>query len=1197
MSDSPVKNKLVENKVVDAEERQRAIDYQQSYIVQAPAGSGKTELLTQRYLNILAHSVAVPEEVLAITFTRKAAAEMRERIVESLLNAKNNPCPDQEPKKTNWTLAKKVIDRDAELQWNLIHNPNRLRIQTIDGFCTSLVKQMPIVSEHGATPAIVDDAEPHYLAAATETLMQIGEGAPWSEAIELLLGYLDNDFNRLVRMLASMLAKRDQWLETITGSSLQLRSEADSLRDELELALQTAVSDHLKVTRQAFDDFLKQQNLGDSFFQLLDFAATQVDSGNPLVLWMQKEDRQSLPSAAADNLPLWQAIGSWLLKDDGNWRKQLTAKQGFPAPSKVKDKDTKALYKARKDAMAEFLGVCTESASAIQLVMADLKKLPCIRYGDGQWRVLAALLELLPVATAFLKVEFQHQGAVDFVEVAQGALRALGEGDEPSDVALKLDYQIRHMLIDEFQDTSVSQYRLVEKLLQGWEPGDGRTLFLVGDPMQSIYRFRQADVSLFLKSRLQGVGGLPLESLVLRTNFRSQLPIIEWINGAFQSIFPDTDQLEHGGVSYSTAVAGLPFEESEAVPTYNSRSAVHRDFYFDNEDTLAGMIDRIEEIKQVEGKASIAVLIRARSHAQALTRALLQKGFPVKAVEMESLYEQPVIQDLLSLTRALMDLSDQVAWYAVLRAPWCGATLQDLLTVSQVNRQGTVLQNLWSLLADQNVKGANPFSSDGLLERLAYLGQLLQQKIAHRSRSELRAWIESTWYCLGAPDYCDPQALSHANAYFDMLGQLSQEDSLSAKQVIEAVAKLKADSLTAQEGAIEVMTIHKSKGLEFDHVFIPALEKKGRPDSPPLLDWSRNTSTQNNDAYLVMAPVKAKELTSEPITAYLRHLDSRKSAYEIERLLYVGATRAKKSLHLFATLRGDVEKETLKNPEKGSFLAAIDKASQIPWQDLSTEFSQWAVAARQTDEEDANAAVVEKLSHESIWRLKASADASPITELEDELIQLEESLPRPESQERDAKMRTSSGIVLHRLIENLTHYLAKGRPVDQLQISKEHVLHALKREGAAMWAATDDASTATAELIEQCDMIVSALENMLADEKGRWILANHTEAASEYALKYVSSGRVETIVIDRTFIDAQGRRWIIDFKLPQQKALTDKQFQKLIKQYEGQLQLYAKVLAKTEQRPIRLGLYLPYQKLWHEWDSVADEIAQQELFF
>src|SRR5256885_15730645 len=133
-----------------------------------------------------------------------------------------------------------------------------------------------------------------------------------------------------------------------------------------------------------------------------------------------------------------------------------------------------------------------------------LYNMPPAEYDDRQWEALEAILALLKPAVAHLKVLFGERGQADFTEFAHGALAALGSVDDPSDLLLSLDQKISHVLVDEFQDTSLSQFELLTQLTSGWQQGDGRTLFLVGDPMQSIYRFREAEVSLFLLAKHSG---------------------------------------------------------------------------------------------------------------------------------------------------------------------------------------------------------------------------------------------------------------------------------------------------------------------------------------------------------------------------------------------------------------------------------------------------------------------------------------------------------------------------------------------------------------------------------------------------------------------------------------------------------------------------------------------------------------------
>ena len=120
---------------------------------------------------------------------------------------------------------------------------------------------------------------------------------------------------------------------------------------------------------------------------------------------------------------------------------------------------------------------------------------------------------------------------------------------------MRLDYRIRHILVDEFQDTSSLQIGLLERLTAGWEAGDGRTLFVVGDAMQSIYGFRKANVSLFIRTRELGIGGVGLTALDLSTNFRSAPAIVEWVNNSFASIFPNRDDRTRGQVCYRPSTA------------------------------------------------------------------------------------------------------------------------------------------------------------------------------------------------------------------------------------------------------------------------------------------------------------------------------------------------------------------------------------------------------------------------------------------------------------------------------------------------------------------------------------------------------------------------------------------------------------------------------------------------------------------
>src|SRR6185312_3131063 len=279
--------------------------------------------------------------------------------------------------------------------------------------------------------------------------------------------------------------------------------------------------------------------------------------------------------------------------------------------------------------------------------LATLRSMPDPSYSDDQWRVLEALLELLPAAVAELQLVFQSQGQADYVEVSLRALRALGPTEEPTDLALAFDYRLQHVLVDEFQDTSFSQLDLLERLTAGWTDGDGRTLFCVGDPMQSIYRFRQAEVGLFIDLQQHGLRNLRLEPLRLEANFRSIPAIVEWINQSFPAVLAARNDAEQGAVQYSPSTATVAESDGGGVQ-------IHRFVNADEDIEAARVVSIVRETLEKSADGRIAILVAARTHVDAIARELATAGVDFQAIEIEQLRDRPVVQDLMALTRALV---------------------------------------------------------------------------------------------------------------------------------------------------------------------------------------------------------------------------------------------------------------------------------------------------------------------------------------------------------------------------------------------------------------------------------------------------------------------------------------------------------------------------------------------------------------
>ncbi len=456
----------------DSHIRSRAIDPSRSFLVQAPAGSGKTELLTDRILALLA-TVSRPEEVVAITFTKKAAAEMHARVLEKL-QAANDPRPAEAYRLRSWELAQAAMQRNDEMGWELLAYPARLSIRTIDSLCAHLVRAMPWVSGLGGVPAVVEDAREHYLQAAFDTLAMADE----YDEVAQLLAHVDVHLSTAQSLIAQMLASRDQW-QPVLGNAESVAQIEINLESIVEAELATLsgamplgwASDLAPLLRFAADECQRQTGSGVPDIQaLLDW------DGSPF-------------EASTDYLPLWQALANALLTNDGKLRKRITVKQGFPAKT------------VQKQGIEAWINNADEGAWWVS-ALARARNLPQ-GYDAQQIDVLSSFVKVLWIASAQLRLRFAEQSEVDFIEISQRALQALGSSDQPSELLLKVDRSMRHLLVDEFQDTSHTQIELLERLSSGWEQGDGRTLFLVGDPMQSIYRFRKAEVGLFIQVKNQ----------------------------------------------------------------------------------------------------------------------------------------------------------------------------------------------------------------------------------------------------------------------------------------------------------------------------------------------------------------------------------------------------------------------------------------------------------------------------------------------------------------------------------------------------------------------------------------------------------------------------------------------------------------------------------------------------------------------
>ncbi|MEX0951729.1 MAG: 3'-5' exonuclease, partial [Gammaproteobacteria bacterium] len=851
------------------------------------------------------------------------------------------------------------------------------------------------------------------------------------------------------------------------------------------------------------------------------------------------------------DLPVWQGLADLLLTKTGSRRKKVDKRDGFPAGCKAE--------KARLLALAGQL-----EQTPVLLARLDFSRaLPPANYSEQQWQLLAALIQVLPLAVAQLRLVFAQTGQVDFPELAHAAQRALGQIDAPTDLALRLDYRLQHILIDEFQDTSNSQWSLLQLLTAGWQPGDGRTLFLVGDPMQSIYRFREAEVGLYLHAWSHGLGDINLVPLSLTVNFRSTAGIVDWVNDCFAAVMPQQSDATSAAVAYAPSIAWRAAGTAASV-------SVHPQYALD----LQQEADIVSNILADCGNRHCAILVQNRNHLLAIVPRLRAQGIAFRAVEIERLGQQPVVLDLLALTRALIHPADRIAWLSVLRAPWCGLTRADLHALARYEVLHTqamaTLPTVLQQLADQD------FVADGLSvtgsKILQRIWPCLQQALLEQRRGLLRDSVERLWLQLGGASAVDSvTALTDAQAYFELLEHTEVGADLeSAAQLERELERLFAapDTQTTDDD-LQILTIHKAKGLEFDNVILPGLGRPGRHDDPKLLLWQERQRDQ--DSELLLAPLTATGAERDQVYAFVNRLEQERSAYERGRLLYVAATRAREQLHLLGHVNvkanADGEIETAK-PKAGSALALL-------WPQLEAVYQQ---SLPSTLPDTADTAPVNTWQPQRLpadWTLPALPDtdmsaaisamaSTPVTATADY---------SPEYWWAGETAR-AVGIVVHRLLMRIAAEGVDAWPAERLTAGTALIKHLLQQQGLA-GAACETAA----------GQVLAALQSTLADDRGRWLLAaEHREAANEYALNRLHDGRLETVVLDRTFVDKDDVRWIVDYKTGSHAGTDiDTFLEREQERYRPQLERYAEFMRVLDQRPIRLGLYFPLLKCWREW--------------
>jgi ATP-dependent exoDNAse (exonuclease V) beta subunit len=850
--------------LADAEKRSRALDPAGSFHLTAPAGSGKTFLLVARFLRLLG-LVSHPRQVLALTFTNKAAAEMRERVRGCLDRAKRG-APAEDPAEAELLdYASKALAAHNKFE-DLLIAGEILQVRTFHSFCYAIVSQAPF--EAGIAPGsiLMDENEQEFFLhdIVNEALQQIASRKETDAARRALMNrllYLNNSWRSLATEMRELVEKRG-----VLGDLVEVLS-----RDRASGCLAERVREMVEAELSALSAGFEACELGCGW---ADFIEQEKDAGAEAARALPTR----VPGAHWEDLPQWICLAETFLTKEGNIRSRLGPKTGF------------------YNGFAKTMWGCAIQNIPVEIAqeLHQARQLPShdapVTDPDTLWDLVVLLHSVLEIYDSARRVK----RALDYSALELAALRLFDAAD-PSDLQLILDQQIRHILVDEFQDTSREQWELLQKLCFGWSDGDGRTLFVVGDPKQSVYAFRKAEVKLFMDARLgipvEGGGSISFEPIVLDTNFRSRPQLIDWCNRVFENTVMAAPKLEFDEVPFSAAKPAdirHPIPDTRYPPVElalfmewpERKSAREREAQW-----LAGRL--VRHLAENGPDSQAAILLFSRTHLPVYLEALQQRKVPVQVKEGLKLQERPEVFYLWQLCRGIVLPHDDLAWAAQLRSPWFSLDFDRIYAVS---REGPPL---W-------VEKIDAFSERD--DQASRLRQALAGAWQHVGHVPLADVVESVWLELeGARVVVSKwgsRGLNCCRRFLELLREVEQGEpvrTLARLELLLPKAYEPVDPDTAHSNIV-LSTVHGAKGLEFDAVFIPFMDwnpESQRKEQPPPYMLER--SPCSGDYLLASRPDR---LTGEkdPLYSRLRRLRSRRQLGEARRLFYVAVTRARHEL-------------------------------------------------------------------------------------------------------------------------------------------------------------------------------------------------------------------------------------------------------------------------------------------------------------
>lgn len=1039
----------------DSKARQEAMVLE-SKLIKAPAGSGKTALLTNYFLKLLG-VVEHPREIQALTFTNKAAQEMKNRIVDSILRVNSGFKPSNEYEKENYRLATEALRNSKAKGWHVEKNSNMLNISTIDSFCKRVLVDH-VGTGQLATRNVAQDPKLLYQKAVTETLSLYSD-AKYGAPIQKLLAHFGNKVSKVEKLLVEMIETRERWIPVLFVDKQAARVQLEEKRG---VFLETIVDSNyhsLQAKESQLLSVLSKLELKDSC--LVEFVNDGFKGG------------------VENNKAIFSSLNKLLCTTTKKAKVRFTKNDGI-SPD---------LNKNDKDEIVSELKELSEQCVGDLIVLSDM---PDSKYKESEWVLLSSAFEVMPLILAKLNLIFREFGEVDFTEIALNAVRALdSESGEETSSAITKSQTINHILVDEFQDSNNTQLLMIRLLIDTWSSEDKNTLFLVGDAMQSLYGFRGADVNVFMDAE-NGIGNVDIKTLSLTTNFRSTAGIVEWVNNIFSQAFPKENDLLLSASKYSNSTAvklSSAFEEPVELHGFTAD--------LDGKQEAKFIAEQIKNIQDNEPTASIAVLGRTRSSLKPILEHLANEAdISATAVNLNRIDKEPLCIVAIALARLLIDDMDKLAWLTILNSGLFGLSHNTIEAIFNFDSD--------PYLAVNDDRVAHLLTSTEL-SRYSYALNQINMAIEGKHNKDLDLLLEGIWYNLHGPSLAEKEIdLTNVSLVFSLFENVQSTD-LSLKWLERHLETLYAESsqqISGNTRNVELMTIHKSKGLEFDYVFIPSMHKRGLISSSKLFSWG---CTGELGDLGVMACSEELGIKSKSVSyhAFLGKLKANRELEELKRVVYVGVTRAIKKAYLCGKVEVNNDTE-VKPPAKGSMFEVIEPAFQS-----------------------------ELVVHESEHVANESAEFTPTRTIIDANLQLTlpkrdtlaayrgdaNVVPNPNGVVWQKPVSRIEGVVIHRVIEQICS--------DGLELWNEDKVNSYS---SVILASLKELSLEQSLLITSVRNVKEEVNRILQCNVFRELCKKHKLDNLELSMSVRKNRQIQTLIIDKGFVTEDGVAHIIDWK-------------------------------------------------------------------